>query len=114
MSREYFSSNPAAPFSDAVLVDGKTLYLSGRIGLIPGTTKVPDTPEEEAHLVMQEIQRVLAMAAMTIGEPGFSADLRKRRLSVRAVQCGVPDLLYRQASGEGVSWVGNAALQCAI
>ena len=41
MSREYFSSNPSMPFSDAVLVDGKTLYLSGRIGLIAGTTKVP-------------------------------------------------------------------------
>ena len=66
MSREYLSSNPQAPFSDAVLVDGKTLYLSGRIGLIPGTTKVPDTPEEEAHLVMQEFQRILAMAGMTM------------------------------------------------
>jgi 2-iminobutanoate/2-iminopropanoate deaminase len=66
MSREYFSSNPAMPFSDAVLVDGKTLYLSGRIGLIAGTTKVPDSAEEEAHLVMQEIQRALAMADMTM------------------------------------------------
>ncbi len=68
MSREYLSSNPAAPFSDAVLVDGKTLYLSGRIGLIPGTTKVPDTAEEEAHLVMQEFQRILAMADMTMDD----------------------------------------------
>jgi len=66
MSREYLSSNPALPFSDAVLVDNKTLYLSGRIGLIPGTTKVPDTAEEEAHLVMQDFQRVLAMAGMTL------------------------------------------------
>jgi len=66
MSREYLSNNPQAPFSDAVLVGGKTLYLSGRIGLIPGTTKVPDTPEEEAHLVMQEFQRILAMAGMTM------------------------------------------------
>lgn len=66
MSREYFSSNPALPFSDAVLVDGKTLYLSGRIGLIPGTTTVPETAEEEAHLVMQDFQRVLAMAGMTL------------------------------------------------
>ncbi|HTH53590.1 MAG TPA: RidA family protein [Edaphobacter sp.] len=66
MSREYFSSNPALPFSDAVLVDGKTLYLSGRIGLIPGTTTVPETAEEEAHLVMQDFQRVLAMAGMTM------------------------------------------------
>ncbi|HMG02034.1 MAG TPA: Rid family hydrolase [Edaphobacter sp.] len=66
MSREYFSSNPALPFSDAVLVDGKTLYLSGRIGLILGTTTVPETAEEEAHLVMQDFQRVLAMAGMTL------------------------------------------------
>jgi 2-iminobutanoate/2-iminopropanoate deaminase len=68
MSREYFVSNPAMPFSDAVLVDGRTLYLSGRIGLIPGTTKVPETAEEEAHLVMQEIRRVLAMAGMTMND----------------------------------------------
>jgi len=66
MSREYFVSNPAMPFSDAVLVDGKTLYLSGRIGLIPGTTKVPDIAEEEARLALDEIKRVLAMAGMTM------------------------------------------------
>jgi len=68
MSREYFSSDPSRPFSDAVLVDGRTLYISGRIGLIPGTTKVPETVEEEAHLVMQEVQRVLAMAGMTLDQ----------------------------------------------
>ena len=68
MSREYFSSNPEMPFSDAVLVDGKTLYLSGRIGLIAGTTTVPETAEEEAHLVLQEIRRVLAMAGMTMDD----------------------------------------------
>ena len=68
MSREYFVSNPAMPFSDAVLVDGKTLYLSGRIGLIPGTTKVPDTADEEARLVLDEIKRVLGMAGMTMDD----------------------------------------------
>jgi 2-iminobutanoate/2-iminopropanoate deaminase len=66
MSREYFSADPTLPFADAVLIDGRTLYISGRIGLIPGTRQVPDTPEEEAHLVMQEVQRVLAMAGMTL------------------------------------------------
>jgi 2-iminobutanoate/2-iminopropanoate deaminase len=66
MSREYLSADPTRPFSDAVLVDGKTLYISGRIGLVPGTTRVPDTPEEEAHLVLREVQRVLAMAGMTM------------------------------------------------
>jgi enamine deaminase RidA (YjgF/YER057c/UK114 family) len=68
MSREYFSLDPTMPFSDAVLIDGKTLYLSGRIGLIPGTRTVPETPEEEAHLVMQDFQRVLAMAGMTLDQ----------------------------------------------
>lgn len=66
MSREYFSSDPALPFSDAVLVDGKTLYLSGRIGLLPGTGNIPDTPEEEAHLVMRDMQRILNKAGMTL------------------------------------------------
>ncbi|WP_263366330.1 RidA family protein [Edaphobacter bradus] len=68
MSREYFSSDPSSPFADAVLVEGRTLYLSGRIGLIPGTTKVPDTVEEEARLVMQDLQRVLALAGMTLDQ----------------------------------------------
>jgi enamine deaminase RidA (YjgF/YER057c/UK114 family) len=66
MSREYFCSNPSLPFSDAVLVDGKTLYLSGRIGLIPGTFTVPESVEDEVHLVMEDIQRILALAEMTL------------------------------------------------
>jgi 2-iminobutanoate/2-iminopropanoate deaminase len=68
MSREYFSSDPSRPFTDAVLIDGKTLYISGRIGVIPGTDKVPETAEEEAHLVLQEVQRVLAMAGMRMDD----------------------------------------------
>ncbi|HMF63148.1 MAG TPA: Rid family hydrolase [Edaphobacter sp.] len=68
MSREYFSSDPSRPFADAVLVDGKTLYISGRLGLIPGTDKVPDTAEEEAHAVIQEVQRILAMAGMRLDQ----------------------------------------------
>jgi enamine deaminase RidA (YjgF/YER057c/UK114 family) len=64
MSREYFSTDPKLPFADAVLVDGRTLYLAGRIGLLPGKPRVPDSPEEEAHLVMQGIRSVLAMAGM--------------------------------------------------
>jgi len=68
MSREYFSSDPSRPFADAVLVDGKTLYLSGRLGLMPGTDKVPESVEEEAHAVMQEVQRILAMAGMRLDQ----------------------------------------------
>ena len=68
MSREYFSSDPSRPFADAVLVDGKTLYLSGRIGLVAGEDRVPDSVEEEAHNVLREVQRVLAMAGMRMDD----------------------------------------------
>ncbi|MEG9431360.1 RidA family protein [Terriglobus sp. ADX1] len=64
MGREYFTQNPQYPFADAVLVDGLTLYLSGRIGLLPGTTQTPSTAEEEARLVLDDIQKVLALAGM--------------------------------------------------
>jgi 2-iminobutanoate/2-iminopropanoate deaminase len=68
MSREYFTADPSRPFADAVLVDGRTLYISGRIGLIAGTTKLPESMEEEAHLVMQDLQRVLAMAGLSLDD----------------------------------------------
>jgi enamine deaminase RidA (YjgF/YER057c/UK114 family) len=57
----------AAPFSDAVLV-GDTLYLAGRIGFKPGTRQVPDTPEEEAKLVLDQFKTVLAQAEMTMDD----------------------------------------------
>ena len=64
MSRQYFSNNPSRPFSDAVLIDGKTLYLSGRIGLLPEVDAVPESADEEAHLVLQDIRRILEGAGM--------------------------------------------------
>ena len=66
MARKYFSTDPSLPFADAVLIEDKTLYISGRIGLIPGTRTVPDTPEEEVYLVMQDLRSVLALAGMTL------------------------------------------------
>ncbi len=68
MSRRYFSSDPSLPFADAVLIDDKTLYISGRIGLIPGTRTVPNTAEEEAHLVMQDLRSILSLAGMTLDD----------------------------------------------
>ena len=68
MSREYFARNPQYPFADAVLIDGKTLYVSGRIGFVPGTTTIPDTMEEEAHAVLGDLRGVLAMAGMTMDD----------------------------------------------
>ena len=57
----------AAPFSDAVLV-GDTLYMAGRIGLLPGTRQVPATAEEEARLVLDQFKTVLAEAGMTMDD----------------------------------------------
>jgi 2-iminobutanoate/2-iminopropanoate deaminase len=71
MSRRYIVTNPAQPFSDAVLIDERTLYLSGRIGLKPGTTEVPQALDEEAHLVMQDLQRILALAGMKLEDLVF-------------------------------------------
>jgi 2-iminobutanoate/2-iminopropanoate deaminase len=68
VSREYIARNPANPFSDAVLVDGRTLYLSGRIGFVDGTREIPATAEEEAHAVLRDVQTVLRMAAMTMDD----------------------------------------------
>jgi 2-iminobutanoate/2-iminopropanoate deaminase len=55
------------PFSDAVLVDG-TLYLSGRIGFIPGTMKVPEDLSEEIKYLLDGLQEVLAAASMTMDD----------------------------------------------
>jgi len=55
------------PFSDAVLV-GDTLYLSGDIGLDPKTGKPPESPEEEARLVLNSMQATLAAAGMTMDD----------------------------------------------
>ena len=57
----------ALPFSDAVLV-GDTLYLSGRLGLVPGTRQVPAAAEEEARNVLDQFKTVLTTAGMTMDD----------------------------------------------
>ena len=71
MTRRYIVTNDKQPFSDAVLIDERTLYLSGRIGLIPGTAEVPGTVAEEAHLVMQDLRRILELAEMKLEDLVF-------------------------------------------
>ena len=70
-ARRYFAPRTAAettlpPFSGAVLA-GDTLYLSGDIG-IDANRKVPDTAEAEAKAVLDNIQRTLQSAGMTMDD----------------------------------------------
>lgn len=54
------------PFSDAVLIDNKTLYIAGRIGLVPGTRTVPESIEEEVDFLMRDIIAILSLAEMSM------------------------------------------------
>lgn len=58
---------PGLPFSDGVQV-GNTVYLSGRIGLQPGTMTVPDDPAEEARLMLDGVRAVLQQAGMLMDD----------------------------------------------
>ena len=69
--RRYIAPRTAAdagvpPFSGAVQV-GKTLYLSGSIG-VDANNKVPDTAEAEARLLLDSIQRTLKEAGLTMDD----------------------------------------------
>ncbi|HEY0565522.1 MAG TPA: Rid family hydrolase [Terriglobales bacterium] len=55
------------PFSDAVVV-GNTVYLSGRLGLLPGTTTVPDDPREEARLMLDGFKEVLTAQRLSMSD----------------------------------------------
>jgi reactive intermediate/imine deaminase len=70
-ARGYIAPRTAAdatlpPFSGAVQV-GKTLYLSGDIG-VDANNRVPDTAEAEAGLLLQSIQRTLKEAGFTMDD----------------------------------------------
>jgi 2-iminobutanoate/2-iminopropanoate deaminase len=54
------------PFSSGVLV-GDTLYIAGTTGVDP-TTKAPVTAEEEARLVMNQVEQVVEQAGMTMDD----------------------------------------------
>jgi len=58
------------PFSDAVW-HGDTLYLSGHIGLEPGTGRPGATPKEEARLVLDGVQSTLHAAGLTMDDLVF-------------------------------------------
>jgi 2-iminobutanoate/2-iminopropanoate deaminase len=55
------------PFSDAVRA-GDTLYVSGRLGLDPVTRRPPPDVAGETRCLMDDLQRVLTAAQMTIDD----------------------------------------------
>ena len=60
------------PFSDAVRVKGQeTVYLSGRIGFVPGTTEIPADPAEEARYLLEGVAAVLKEAGMMMEDLVF-------------------------------------------
>lgn len=73
-TRRYLAPRTAAdegvpPFSGAVQI-GKTLYLSGDIGL-DESGKVPGTAEAEARLLLDSVQRTLKEAGLTMDDLAF-------------------------------------------
>lgn len=69
---EYLNSGKVLPttlpFSEAVRV-GNTLYLSGQIGIVPGTMKlVPGGIKDEARQTMENIQRTLQAHGYSMNE----------------------------------------------
>lgn len=51
------------PFSDAVW-SGSTLYLSGQLGLEPGTQRVPDDLRREIHIMLDNLKSTLEAAGL--------------------------------------------------
>lgn len=59
---------PGLPFSEAVRV-GDTIYLSGQIGIVPGTTELaPGGIEAEARQTMENIKTVLEAHGLGLGD----------------------------------------------
>jgi reactive intermediate/imine deaminase len=54
------------PFSGGVMV-GDTFYVAGTIGLLPDQT-VPETAQEEARIVMTNVQNTLEAAGLTMDD----------------------------------------------
>jgi 2-iminobutanoate/2-iminopropanoate deaminase len=70
-SRKYIVLKRAAaskaPFSEAVL-QGKTLYISGHIGMDPATGKPGATPEDEARLAMESFKRTVEAGGLSMDD----------------------------------------------
>jgi len=57
------ASGMAPPFSEAVTV-GDTVYVAGHLGLDPKTSKVPESAETEARLVLDAVKHTVEAAGL--------------------------------------------------
>ncbi|MFZ5554645.1 MAG: RidA family protein [Bacteroidota bacterium] len=59
------ASKPIGPYSQGVLIDEKTLYVSGCVGIIPSTGEViAGTVQDETRQIMQNLSAILKAAGM--------------------------------------------------
>ena len=86
MSRQYFTKDSAQPFADAVLIDGRTLYLSGRIGLVPGTRKRSFVRRRRSAPSSRRPEASFECRWNVNGELGPTTSVLLRRESVADVQ----------------------------
>ena len=68
------SRTDTLPYSDGVLV-GDTLYLAGRIGIDPQTSKPPEEVEKEIRLLLDGMKTSLEGRRSNNGRPGFRPGL---------------------------------------
>ena len=52
---------PPGPFNQAVRVDD-TLYISGQIGVVLGTSQLADSLEDQVHLIFRYLDEILRVA----------------------------------------------------
>lgn len=57
----------AAPFSNAVMVEG-TMYVGGHLGVDPATGKVPPEAESEARFVLESVKQSLARGGLSMAD----------------------------------------------
>ncbi|MCH7903128.1 MAG: RidA family protein [Armatimonadetes bacterium] len=71
MRREVHSTDQApsaiGPYSQAVKAEGRFMFLSGQIPLLPDGTLVEGTIEEQTEQVMKNLEAVLTSAGLSFG-----------------------------------------------
>lgn len=57
---------PIGPYSQAVIAEGKYLFISGQIPFTPEGTLAGETIEEQTHQAIKNIQSILAEVGLTL------------------------------------------------